>query len=115
MRITALQRGGLAVYGGFYDPHANEAIVQVRDGESVGVTIEYPSAPSAITTAVSGATTTEPAISGVKAALTLSGLNDGGRVDITATVGGAQRTIRIRAESCTRPDRYDCDRDLIGS
>lgn len=115
MRITVLARGGLAVYGGHYDPHHNEAIVLIRDGETVGVIIAYPTAPSAITTATSGATTTTPAITGTQASFTLSALQDEGRADITATVGGAKRKVRIRARSQIQLDRYDCGPNFVGS
>lgn len=113
MRITALTRGGLAVYGGLYDPHKDEAVAQVRDGETLAVTIEYPSTPSAITTAGSGITTTTPAVSGLKATMTLSAVQDAGYLDVTATVGGEARTVRIRARSRTRVDRYECGGERV--
>jgi hypothetical protein len=115
MRITALARGGVSVYGGHYDPHRNEAIVSTRDDETEAVTIEYASAPTAITTLASGITTTTPAASGSKATMTLSALQDGGYLDITATVGGEARVVRIRARSQTSVDRYEFDNDLVGS
>lgn len=115
MRITALNRGGLSIFGGLYDAHRNEVAVQVRNGETEAVSIEYQSAPTAISTTSSGVTATTPAISGTKAKLTLSGLNDGGHIDITATVNGEIRTIRIRARSETWVDRYDCTPGLIGA
>lgn len=115
MRITALQRGGLAVYGGLYDAHRDEAVVQSRDGETEALTIEYASTPSAIATAPSGITTTVPAVSGNKATMTLSALQDGGYLDVTATVGGEARVVRIRARSQTGVDRYEFDLDLVGS
>lgn len=115
MRITALQRGGLAVYAGHYDPHRNEAVALVRDGESVAVTIDYPSAPSAITTSASGVTTTTPTVSGTKATLTLSALSDAGYIDITATVSAAPRVIRIRAKAYTQLDRYNCGPEFVGA
>lgn len=107
MRIAALNRGGLAVFGGDYDPHEGEAIVSARDGETVALTIEYPSAPSAMTKTESGISCTTPAISGVKATTTLSGIQDAGYVDITATVGGAARVIRVRGQANTDTDRYE--------
>lgn len=114
MRITALSRGGLGVYGGHYDPHRDEAIVATRDGETEAVAIEYPSAPTSVTTTVSGVMATTPTISGNVVSLTLSGLNDGGHVDVIATVGGAVRLVRIRARSQTAVDRYCFDNELIG-
>lgn len=114
MRITALSRGGLGVFGGHYDPHRDEAIVTCRDGETEAVAVEYPSAPTSVSTAASGITATTPTISGNVVSLTLSGLNDGGHVDVTAAVGGAVRLVRIRARSQTTVDRYCFDDELIG-
>ncbi len=113
LRITALARGGLSVYGGLYDPHRDEAVIQVRDGETSAVVIEYPSAPTAVATTGTGITTTAPTVSGLKASLTLSGMTDGGRLDVTATVGGSARLIRIRARGCSPVDRYDCGSELV--
>lgn len=115
MRITALNRGGLAVFDGLYDAHRDEAVVQARDGETKSVTIDYGSAPSALATWGSGITTTAPAVSGTRATLTLSGLRDNGRLDVTATVNGETRLVRIRARSQNMIDRYTFDGDLIGS
>ena len=113
MRITALARGGLAVYGGHYDPHQDAAIATVRDGESVAVFIAYPTAPSAMSTSASGISATTPAVSGNSATLTLSGLQDCGYLDVLATVGGAIRTVRIRAKSQAYAARYGDEVELI--
>lgn len=109
MRITVLARGGLSVYGGHYDPHTDEAIVEGREGETVALTIEYPSAPTSPTKTADGIACTTPAVtSGTnKVTATLSSLQDGGYVDITATVGGASVTVRIRARVNSDADRYD--------
>jgi hypothetical protein len=40
MRITALARGGLAVYGGRYDPRCNQAVAELRHGETLAVKID---------------------------------------------------------------------------
>jgi hypothetical protein len=114
MRITALARGGLSVYGSLYDAHRDEAVIQCRDGETEAVTLEYPSAPSAITTTGSGITATAPVITGNAATLTLSGLQDVGRLDISATVGGETRIIRVRARSQTMIDRYSFSDEFVG-
>lgn len=106
MRITVLARGGLAVYGGSYDPHRNEVAINARDGESVGVTIVYPSTPTVTSASASGITASTPAVSSSKLTTTLTGIQDGGYVDITATVGGEVRVIRIAARSRTPVDRY---------
>lgn len=108
MRITLHARGGFAVYGGSYDPHTNEAVVETRDGETVALTIEYPSAPTNVTKTESGISTTTPSISTTKLTTTLSGIEDGGYVDITATVGGQVRKVRVRGSSQTETDRYGC-------
>lgn len=97
MRITALNRGGLAVFQGHYDPHRDEAIITVHDGETRTLVIEYPSVPSSVSASGDGITATSPTVSGNKATTTLSGLDDGGSIDITATVQGQIRTVRIRA------------------
>jgi hypothetical protein len=108
MRITALNRGGLAVYGGLYDPHLNEAVVSARDGETVALTIEYPSAPTSPSKTEDGVTCTTPTVvtGSNKVTATLSALQDGGYVDLSATVGGVTRTVRIRARTATSTDRY---------
>jgi hypothetical protein len=107
MRITVLNRGGLAVYGGHYDPHTNEAIVRVREGETVALTVEYPSAPTAPAKASSGIACTTPTVTGSKVAATLSAMQEGGYCDITATVAGATRKVRIRAKADTQADHYE--------
>lgn len=115
MRITALNRGGLAVFGGHYDPHRDEAIVLVRDDtESVAVTVEYPSAPTSPAKTTSGLTSTTPTVtSGTnKITFTLSAMQDGGYADVTATVGGASRKIRIRARSAKHYDDYESASEL---
>jgi hypothetical protein len=109
MRITVLARGGLAVHGGFYDPHCDEVVVQARDDETVPVVIEYPTAPTSPSKSEDGITSTTPAVtSGTnKVTCTLSALQDGGYVDISAAVGGALRKIRIRARAQSDVDRYE--------
>lgn len=108
MRITVFNRGGMAVYGGHYDSREDEAIVTARDGETVALTIEYPSAPTSPTKAESGITSTTPAVtSGTnKVTASLSSIQDAGYVDFTATVGGASKTIRVRGKSQTEVERY---------
>lgn len=108
MRITVLSRGGLAVYGGHYDPHRNEAVALVRDDETVPVTIDYQAAPSSPAATVSGLTCSTPAASGQKVTCTLSAMTDGAYADIAATVGGASRIVRIRAKSPAAIDKYEC-------
>jgi hypothetical protein len=111
MRISVLARGGLAVYGGHYDPHCNAACFAVRDGEGVQVTVEYPGAPTTPSVAVSGLSASAPAISGNKVSLTLTAVQGGGYADLSAIVGGVTRTIRIRARTPETIDRYnDCER-----
>jgi hypothetical protein len=114
VRITTLSRGGLSVFGGLYDPHKDEAVIHCRNGETLAVTVEYGATPSAITISASGITTTTPAISGTRATFTLSGMNDGGHIDIMATVNGSARLVRIRARSQTMVDRYCFDDELQG-
>jgi hypothetical protein len=106
MRISVLSRGGLAAYGASYDPKCDEIIANVRDGETISATIEYPSAPTSPTADTSGLTCSAPAISGNKLTFTLTAINDAGRADITATVGGATKTVRIVANQAAEPTRY---------
>lgn len=113
MRITVLARGGLAVYGGHYDPHANEAVALVREDDTVAVTIEYPTAPTSPAKTARGLTCATPAISGKTLTCTLSAINDGGYVDITATVGAATRKIRIRARNNNQIDDYASGSELL--
>jgi hypothetical protein len=110
MRITVLNRGGLGVFGGHYDPHADEAIVTAREDETVSLTIEYPSAPTAPAVSdSSGISCTTPVVtSGTnKITAALSAIQDCGTVDISATVGGATKIVRIRGRAWTSIDRYD--------
>lgn len=106
MRITVHSRGGMSVWGGDYDPKRDQAYVQTREGETVALTIEYPSAPTAITKTGSGIASTTPAVTGVKATATLSAIQDEGYLDISATVGGEVRVVRIRARADSDVDGY---------
>lgn len=108
MRVTVLNRGGLAVFGGHYDHHADAAIVTARDDETVALVIEYPSAPTAPSVSTSGLDCTTPAIVSGKNQITatLSGITECGYADITATVGGTQRIVRIKGKSPTWTERY---------
>lgn len=97
MRITALNRGGLSVVGGDYDPRKDEVAVQVRPGETVKLVIDYLSPPTELATAGSGFQATVPEISGDTATIYLdTGLNDQ-VLDISARVDGSTRTVRLRA------------------
>lgn len=109
MRITVLNRGGLGVYGGHYDPHQDAAIVQARDDETVSLIIEYPLAPTSPTKTESGISCTTPTVSGSTITATLSDIQECGYVEITATVGGALRTVRIKGRAQTLAERYDTD------
>ena len=106
MRISVLSRGGLGVQGGSYDPKANEARADLRDGETIAVTIEHPSAPTSPTASTNGMTCSAITTSGNKLDFTLSAIRDGGYADISATVGGVTKTVRIRANEMAERDRY---------
>jgi hypothetical protein len=111
MRLTVFSRGGFSVYGGgaiAYDPHTNEAVISARDGETVTLTIEYPSAPTSPTTSGDGISATTPVITDNTITTTLSGITEAGSIDITATVGGEAKTIRIRGVSPSDTERYPC-------
>lgn len=111
MRITVLNRGGLGVYGGHYDPHLDAAIVQARDDETVALTIEYPSAPTSPTKTESGLSCTTPTVTSGTSLVTctLSAITNEGYVDITATVGGEARTVRIKGKAMSLVERYPTD------
>lgn len=98
MRITALARGGLSVHNGFYDPRTNEAVLRCRVGETFALVIEYPSAPTSMATSGAAFEATVPEISGNKATIYLIPAQANESMDVTASVGGASRTVRLRAE-----------------
>lgn len=108
MQITLHARGGFSVYGGSRDPRTNEAVIYTRDDETIALSIDYPSAPTNITTASSGISATTPVIAESQATTTLSGIQDGGYIDITATVGGEVKTVRVRGIAQTETERYPC-------
>jgi hypothetical protein len=108
MRITIHARGGFSVYGGSRDPRTNEALVYARDGETVALTIDYPSAPSSLTKSEDGISATTPTITGDTASTTLSSIQDGGTIDITATVAGEVRIVRVRGVAQSEADLYPC-------
>lgn len=97
MRVSILSRGGLAVFGGLYDPHADEAVFSFRDGETKSVLVAWPSTPTNVAAAASNITASAPTTSGLNSRLTLTNISDAGYVDISATVGGETRTVRVRA------------------
>lgn len=108
MRITIHARGGFSVYGqGNYDPHRNEAIIPARENETKRLVIDYPSAPTNITVSESGISATTPTTSVNQITTTLSGIQCGGYVDITATYGSETFTTRIRAETNYDRDGYE--------
>jgi hypothetical protein len=114
MRIHVHAKGGMSVYGGHYDPHRNEAIVQARDdAESVACVIEYDSAPTSPSKTASNLTCSTPTVSGSKVSCTLSAMNDGGYVDVAATVGGATKVVRIRAKTQQFPDLYESGAESV--
>ncbi|MDP1873647.1 hypothetical protein [Phenylobacterium sp.] len=95
MRIQVLARGGLSVYGADYDAKRNAATINPLEGETTPALIEYPSAPTSVSTEGSGLSATTPTVSGSQLSTTISG--ERGYVDIAATFGGARRTIRIQS------------------
>ena len=106
MRVSVLSRGGLAVFGGLYDPHADEAVFSFRDGETKSVLVAWPSTPTNVAAAASNITASTPTTSGLNTRLTLTNISEAGYVDISATVGGQTRTARIRAAGAPSPTDY---------
>lgn len=102
-----MSRGGLSIYGqGFYDPHADEAIIPARENETKRLTIDFGSAPTGVTKAESGISATTPTTSGNTITTTLSGIVDNGYVDFQATIGGEVRKVRVRGRSADQQDGY---------
>lgn len=98
LRITALNRGGLAVYGpGHYDAKNDQAVIETLDGETLAVQIEYPSAPSSLMSVENGVSAGSISVSGNVASFLLSDITEGGGVSINASVGGATRIVAIGA------------------
>lgn len=95
MRITVLNRGGLAVYGGHYDAKNDTAILETNQGETVVVQLEYASPPSSMAAREAGISSGAISISGNVATVTLTDIQVGGRIGITATVDGAARVVNI--------------------
>lgn len=106
MRVSVLSRGGLAVFGGLYDPHEDEAVFSFRDGETKAVLVAFPSAPTSVTASATNCTASTPTTSGNNVSLTISAMSDRGYVDVTATVGGEIRTARIRANGRAPAEDY---------
>lgn len=106
MRVSVLSRGGLAVFGGLYDPHEDEAVFSFRDGESKALLIAWPSTPTSVTKSAANLTASTPSTSGLNTSLTLTAMSDNGYVDVSATVGGEIRTVRIRARGHIPADAY---------
>lgn len=97
MRIAALSRGGLAVFGGHYDARKNEAVNRGRD-ETVAVTIEYPSDVSDVTAKGCGLTVDDVTTNGSKVILVLTAIGHCAHAEVFATVAGALRVMKIRCE-----------------
>ncbi len=106
MRVSVLSRGGLAVFGGLYDPHVDEAVFSFRDGETKSVLVAWPATPTNVTASASNITASTPTTSGLNTRLTLTNISDAGYVDISATVGGQTRTARIRAAGIPSPTDF---------
>lgn len=109
MRIILLSRGGLSIYGiGHYDAHTDEAVITAGQNETRAVTIDWGAAASSVSKQESGIAATSPVTTGAKTTLTLSGIKDGGYIDVLATVAGEVRKVRIRGRSSDNQDGYGC-------
>ena len=102
MRITVLQRGGLSVYGGSYDPKRNVAKTDTDQQQTVEII--YPATITAVALSEDGIDAGTPAVSGTKATFTISG---SGSLSIIATMGDERPRVVIEAESI-------CPRDYAG-
>lgn len=94
MRITVLQRGGLSVYGGTYDPRRNVAITDTDQLQTVEII--YPATITAATLTENGIDAGAVTVSTTKASFTISGT---GSLEIVATMGSDRPKVVIQAET----------------
>jgi hypothetical protein len=95
MRITVLNRGGLAVYGGSYDPKRRAAIADTDQQQTVEII--YPATITALAITQDGEMTIGTVtISGTKATFTISGT---GSLEAIATMGDERPKVVIEAET----------------
>ncbi|MDM8352889.1 hypothetical protein [Brevundimonas diminuta] len=90
MRITVINRGGLSVYGGSYDPRRNAAVTDKTTQQTV--TVEFPQAITAATLTGDGLTVGSVTVEANKATFTISGC---GSADLIATMGDERPAVRI--------------------
>jgi len=101
MRITLLQRGGLSVYGGSYDPKRNVARTETDQQQTV--TIEFPETVTALTMSENGIDAGTVTIDDTQASFTISGT---GSLECVATMGSERPKIVIEAETGCSNDGY---------
>jgi hypothetical protein len=109
MRVSVLNRGGLAVFGGSYDAKRDEAVFASIHDDTVPVTLEYASAPSSPTVTTSGMVASEPAAAGNLVTVTLSYIGEGSTAMVRAIVGGQVKNVLIRQQGPVFRDGYDTD------
>lgn len=92
MRITALRRGGLSVYGGSYDARQNCAIVNTQRRQTVE--IAFPDPLDSVETATDGLSITTPVITGSVATFVMEGR---GSAQIIGVSGNERIEVQIGA------------------
>jgi len=97
MRITILKRGGLSVYGGFYDAKRNVAVADSATQQSVQLL--YPETITALAITSDGLSAGPVTISGKTATFTITGQ---GWLEAVATMGSDRPSVTIEAEPLLR-------------
>lgn len=101
MIVTVLQRGGLSVYGGSYDPKRQVVITDTDQQQAVE--INYPATISSAALSENGIDAGTPTVSGQKASFTISGT---GSLEIVAIMGSDRPKVVIEAESVSHRTDY---------
>jgi hypothetical protein len=97
MRITILKRGGLSVYGGFYDAKRNVAVADSATQQSVQLL--YPETITALAITSDGLSAGSVNVSGKTATFTITGQ---GWLEAVATMGADRPSVTIEAEPLLR-------------
>lgn len=94
MRITALKRGGLSVYGGTYD--AKDNVARTDTDQQQTVELVFPETITALALTERGIDAGSVTISTTKATFTISGT---GSLECVATMGSERPKVTIQAET----------------
>lgn len=94
MRVTVLKRGGLSVYGGWYDAKANRARTETDQQQTV--TLVFPETITALALTEDGIDAGTVTITDDQASFTISG---SGSLECVATMGSERPKVVIQAET----------------